>query len=91
MNVCGKPAGYHPDWVRSHLEVSIFSSSGTFSSSFTSAQTQNHVSPVLAGRRADDGDGDEEETHRYLLLPPHLSSPFLLPLCLLPSWLSWLF
>lgn len=34
---------------------------------------------------------EEEKNHRYLLLPPHLSSPFLLPLCLLLFWLFWLF
>lgn len=34
---------------------------------------------------------EEKKKHRYLLVPPHLSSPFLLPLCLLLFWLSWLF
>lgn len=33
----------------------------------------------------------KKKKHRYLLVPPHLSSPFLLPLCLLLFWLSWLF
>lgn len=33
----------------------------------------------------------KKKNYRYLLVPPLLSSPFLLPLCLLLFWLSWLF
>lgn len=34
--------------------------------------------------------GEMKKINRYLLFPPHLSSPFLLPLCLLQFWLSLL-
>lgn len=36
------------------------------------------------------GEMKMKKMSRYLLFPPHLSSPFLLPLCLLQFWLSWL-
>lgn len=40
----------NPEGAPAHLEVSIFSSSGTFSSSFTSAQTEIDVIPILMRR-----------------------------------------
>lgn len=81
MNVCGELPGSDADSACSHLEVSIFSSSGTFSSSFTSADIEKLVSPVWLRRVLRDDDNEAENQLPFVSSSPFFSfsSPSLSP------------